>query len=419
MLQIGQIKIEDYNYALPDEKIAKYPLEQRDLSKLLYLEDGNLSEKKFKQIPDLLPEDSLLLFNETKVIQARLKFQKETNLTAGKQGAKIEVFCLEPVEPVNDFQLAFQQTSPVVWKCMVGNAKRWKSGKLKSTFKFQGKEICLEAEIKERLTDSWLITFEWDNPEIKFHEIIEKKGLTPLPPYLNREAEESDKDRYQTVYANFDGSVAAPTAGLHFTENILNQIKQKGIETAKLTLHVGAGTFKPVSAEKIADHEMHTERVIVSKSTLLKIKNNLNKKIIPVGTTSMRTLESLFWMALKLEKGDSSFSVEQWDPYNLEVPEEFDSMVAINSLLKFLEEKSKENILGETRLMIASGYKFMFAKGLITNFHQPKSTLLLLVSALIGEKWKEAYDFAMKKDFRFLSYGDSCLFLDADCTDLL
>ena len=411
MLPIGEIKIEDYNYALPNERIAKYPLKQRDLSKLLYLKNDTLSEKKFKEIPELLPKDSLLLFNETKVIQARLKFRKETSQAGGGQGAKIEIFCLEPIEPENDFQLAFQLSSPVVWKCMIGNAKRWKSGKLKNTFNYKGKEITLEAEIKERHSDAWLVQFEWNVPEIKFHEIIEQNGLTPLPPYLNREAEESDKDRYQTVYANYNGSVAAPTAGLHFTQSIIEQIKQKGIQTAKLTLHVGAGTFKPVSAEIIADHEMHTERVIVSKETLLKIKNNLHKNIIPVGTTSMRTLESLFWMALKLKKGDASFSVEQWDPYNLEVPTEFSSLIAINILIKFIEEHEIESISGETRLMIAPGYKFRFATALITNFHQPKSTLLLLVSALIGEKWKEAYDFALANDFRFLSYGDSCLFL--------
>lgn len=403
MLPTGEIKIEDYNYLLPDERIAKYPLKQRDLSKLLFLENGSISEKKFKEIPDLLPKNSLLIFNETKVIQARLKFQKET-------GAMIEIFCLEPVESENDFQLAFQLGPPVVWKCMVGNAKRWKKGKLKSTFNFHGKKICLKAEIKERLTDSWLINFEWNNTEIKFHEIIEQNGLTPLPPYLNREAEESDKDRYQTVYANFDGSVAAPTAGLHFTKNILNQIKQKGIQTTKLTLHVGAGTFKPVSAEKISDHEMHTEKVIVSMETLISIKSNLNKNIIPVGTTSMRTLESLYWIALKLQNGDNSFSVEQWDPYELK-SKEFSSSKAINSLIDFLKDNKLESISGETRLMIAPGYKFHFATGLITNFHQPKSTLLLLVSALIGEKWKDAYNFAMKNDFRFLSYGDSCLFL--------
>lgn len=411
MPQIGEIKIEDYNYELPDQRIAKYPLKQRDSSKLLFLENGELSEKRFQEISHLLPKDSLLLFNETKVIQARMKFRKETNLTAGRQGATIEIFCLEPVEPENDFQLAFQLGPPVIWKCMIGNAKRWKSGKLKSTFNFQGKDICLEAEIKKRLNDSWLVSFNWDEKEVKFHEIIEQNGLTPLPPYLNREAEESDKSRYQTIYANYDGSVAAPTAGLHFTENTLDEIKQKGIQTAKLTLHVGAGTFKPVSAEKIGEHEMHTEKVIISLQTLLKIKENIPVKIIPVGTTSMRTLESLFWMALKLQLGDDSFTVEQWDPYNIKVPDNFDSLKAINLLIEHLELSGNDNLTGETRLMIAPGYKFKFATGLITNFHQPKSTLLLLVSALIGEKWKNAYDFAMKNDFRFLSYGDSCLFL--------
>ena len=399
----GEIKIEEYNYPLPDERIAKYPLKQRDLSKLLFFKEGSISEKTFKEIPDLLPERSLLLFNETKVIQARLKFKKGT-------GAKIEIFCLEPVEPENDFQLAFQLSSPVVWKCMIGNAKRWKLGKLKNTFNYKGKEITLEAEIKDRLSDAWLVQFAWNLPEMKFHEIIEQNGLTPLPPYLNREAEESDKDRYQTVYANYDGSVAAPTAGLHFTQSIIEQIKHKGIQTAKLTLHVGAGTFKPVSAERIAEHEMHTEKVVVSMGTLLSIKNNLEKNIIPVGTTSMRTLESLYWMALKLKNGDSSFSVEQWDPYQPD-DESFSSSTAIDLLISFLKENKQDSLNGETRLMIAPGYKFRFATGLITNFHQPKSTLLLLVSALIGEQWKDAYDFALANDFRFLSYGDGCLFL--------
>jgi len=406
----GEIKIKEYNYPLPEERIAKYPLKQRDLSKLLFFKEGDISEKKFKEIPDLMPEGSLLLFNETKVIQARMKFRKESQQTGGNQGAKIEIFCLEPVEPENDFQLAFQLSSPVVWKCMIGNAKRWKSGKLKNTFVYKGKEITLEAEIKARLSDAWLVRFGWNLPEIKFHEIIEQNGLTPLPPYLNREAEESDKDRYQTVYANYNGSVAAPTAGLHFTQSIIGQIKQRGIQTAKLTLHVGAGTFKPVSAEKIAEHEMHTEKVVVSMGTLLSIKSNLKKSIIPVGTTSMRTLESLYWMALKLKNGDSSFSVEQWDPYQL-ADEGFSSSNAIDLLISFLKENNRESLSGETRLMIAPGYKFRFATGLITNFHQPKSTLLLLVSALIGEQWKDAYNFALANDFRFLSYGDSCLFL--------
>ncbi len=404
-MAIGKIKIEEYNYHLPDERIAKYPLEKRDASKLLFFEDEKPNSKLFNDLPDLLPEESCLIFNETKVIQARLKFRKTT-------GATIEIFCLEPHFPTNDFQLAFQQNSPVIWKCMIGNAKRWKSGRLRSEFEFGERSIVLEAEIKERLSDSWLVEFSW-NEDIKFHEIIEQNGLTPLPPYLNREAEESDKDRYQTVYAHYDGSVAAPTAGLHFTDKIISNLTAKGIEQEKLTLHVGAGTFKPVSAEQISGHEMHSEHIIVSLKSLENIKTQLqNKKtIIPVGTTSMRSLESLFWMGLRLENGDESMQVDQWDPYELEIPEGFDSTKALEVLIKFLKKNEKESLSGETRLMIAPGYDFKFANGLITNFHQPKSTLLLLVSALIGEKWKLAYDYAMKNDFRFLSYGDSCLFL--------
>ncbi|NOY51113.1 MAG: S-adenosylmethionine:tRNA ribosyltransferase-isomerase [Chlorobi bacterium] len=400
----ADISIEEYNYNLPERKIAKYPLGERDSSKLLSFANGDPIELSFRDLPNILPVDSLLLFNETKVIQARMKFQKTS-------GAKIEIFCLEPVEPVNDFQLAFQQSSPVVWKCMIGNAKRWKSGKLSNGFIVNGKSVLLNAEIKKRLTDSWLVEFSWNDKDLKFHEIIEQNGLTPLPPYLNREAEESDKERYQTVYAQFDGSVAAPTAGLHFTDSILKQLSIKGIDTAKLTLHVGAGTFKPVSSEKIKDHEMHTERIIVPVETLKKIRDNIPKQIIPVGTTSMRTLESLFWIALKLEQNNFSMAVEQWDPYEMKVPEDMDAMKAVNIIINYLSENKLDSLNAETRLMIAPGYRFRFAKGLITNFHQPKSTLLLLVSALIGDKWKTAYDFAMENNFRFLSYGDSCLFM--------
>jgi len=401
----GEIKIEEYNYHLPDDRIAKYPLAKRDASKLLYFKGERPNSKLFSDLPDLLPENSFLIFNETRVIQARLKFRKST-------GATIEIFCLEPHYPTNDFQLAFQQHSPVIWKCMIGNAKRWKSGGLSSEFEFGGRTITLEAEIKERLSDAWLVEFSW-NEDIKFHEIIEQNGLTPLPPYLNREAEESDKDRYQTVYAHYDGSVAAPTAGLHFTDNIISKLSDKGIEQEKLTLHVGAGTFKPVSAEHISDHEMHSEHIIVSLNSLENIKARLqnNKTIIPVGTTSMRSLESLFWMALRLEKGDESMQVDQWDPYKLEIPDGFDAIKALDKLIIYLKDNKRESLSGETRLMIAPGYDFKFANGLITNFHQPKSTLLLLVSALIGEKWKLAYNYAMENDFRFLSYGDSCLFL--------
>ena len=403
MIHPAKINIEDYNYPLNAEKIAKYPLAERDASKLLVLKNNKIEEKSFRQITNFLPQNSLLLFNETRVIQARMKFKKET-------GAQIEIFCLEPHAPVNDFQLAFQQTSGVVWKCLLGNAKRWKSGQLTKTIKVNNEEVELKTEIIERLSDSYLIKFIWDK-DLKFHEIIENSGLTPLPPYLNREAEESDKDRYQTVYAHFDGSVAAPTAGLHFTESTLNKLNDKGIKKAKLTLHVGAGTFKPVSTKTIGEHEMHTERIIISRKTLILIKENLQENIIPVGTTSMRTLESLFWLALKIDKGEKHPAVEQWDPYSLEVKKDFTPAKAINTLLNYLDENELSQLESETRLMIAPSYEFRFASGIITNFHQPKSTLLLLVSALIGKQWKEVYNFALENNFRFLSYGDSCLFL--------
>ncbi len=399
------IRIEDFNYPLPDDRIAKYPLAQRDQSKLLLLKKGRTSKKIFSDIPDLLPDNALLLFNETRVIQARLLFKKTT-------GAHIEIFCLEPVEPVNDFQLAFQQRPPVVWKCLVGNARRWKSGRLEAALQIQNREVRLFAEQKEKLTDAFLISFSWEPENISFADILESSGLTPLPPYLHREAEETDKIRYQTVYARLNGSVAAPTAGLHFTETILRQLENKGIDRDKLILHVGAGTFKPVSAETIGEHEMHTEQIRVPIDTLSHLLHAGEKFIIPVGTTSMRSLESLFWIALRIYHGiNEPFNVSQWDPYRLEIPEDFSARKALEILISKLEEQKVRNLKAETQLMIVPGYRFRFAKGLITNFHQPKSTLLLLVSALIGDQWKEAYDFALKNDFRFLSYGDSCLFL--------
>ena len=399
------IQIEEYNYPLPDSRIAKYPLKERHLSKLLYLNNNELSEKAFIDIPKLLPKKSLLIFNETKVIQARLLFKKPT-------GASIEIFCLEPVEPTNDVQLAFQQKPPVVWKCLVGNAKRWKSGILESKLQINGKEIVLKAEKVKQFSDSFLISFDWEPDNTLFSDILEASGMIPLPPYLHREPVESDKKRYQTVYARFDGSVAAPTAGLHFTDDILSQIQQAGMNMEKVTLHVGAGTFKPVSSKTISDHEMHTEKIVVGKSVLQNLLNNLGNPIIPVGTTSMRTVESLFWMALKIHLDiTTAFEVNQWDPYDLKVPEDFNIKKALQVLISMLNNNNLDQLKGETRLMIAPGYDFKLATGLITNFHQPKSTLLLLVSALIGEKWKTAYDFALSNDFRFLSYGDSCLFL--------
>lgn len=404
MISISSISIEDYNYGLTDEKIAKYPLDERDLSKLLYYHIDIVEERKFSDLPELLPENSLLLFNETKVVNARLIFKKIT-------GASIEIFCLEPVEPVNDFQLAYQQSSPVVWKCLIGNAKRWKSGKLDLEFKIGNRIIVLSAEKLEQLSDGFLVRFSWEDDDIIFSEIISNSGLIPIPPYLNRSSEDQDKKRYQTIYAEYEGSVAAPTAGLHFTDKVFNDLKNRNIETDKLTLHVGAGTFKPVVSEKIGNHEMHTEKIVVNISTLEHIYKKLDDPIIPIGTTSMRTLESLYWMALKLKSGDDCFQVEQWDPYELAGVDEFTPKHAILRLIDYLEKNNLKEIKGETRLMIAPGYNFKFANGIVTNFHQPKSTLLLLVSAMIGDGWKDAYDFALSNNFRFLSYGDSCLFL--------
>ncbi len=402
MIDTGKIRIEEYNYPLSEDKIAKYPLPDRDSSKLLYLNDSIPEARLFSELPDLLPDKSLLLFNITKVVNARLLFKKET-------GAVIEVFCLEPVEPVTDFQLAFEQRSPVVWRCLVGNAKRWKSGKLDLPIVLQGKKIILSAEKVEKLEEGFLIKFFWNNDSFSFSEVIDHTGMIPIPPYLKRKADESDKARYQTIYAENEGSVAAPTAGLHFTKSTFTALRKKGIETDELTLHVGAGTFKPVVSDQISDHEMHVEKVVININTLKHILKKIVDPVIPVGTTSMRTLESLYWMALKLKKGDSSFMVNQWDPYHND--DDISSEDAIKILIEYLENNSLSEIKGETRLMIAPGYKFRFASGLITNFHQPKSTLLLLVSALIGENWKLAYDFALNNDFRFLSYGDSCLFL--------
>ena len=399
-----KIEIEDYNYSLPDEKIAKFPLEERHMSKLLTSKEEVIEEEKFTDLPKLLPKNSLLVFNETKVVKARLIFKKST-------GATIEIFCLEPVKPVNDFQLAYQQKSPVVWKCFIGNAKRWKSGKLEMEFENNDRAVKLFAEKTEQLSEGFLVSFSWDSNDVTFLEIINNVGFVPIPPYLNRKAINQDSIRYQTVYAEHEGSVAAPTAGLHFTPKILSELKNYGVETDKLTLHVGAGTFKPVVSKTIATHEMHTEKVVIGISTLKHILKKLNDPIIPVGTTSMRTIESLFWMAVKLQKGNNEFAVEQWDPYELIVEPNFTSAKALSLLVKYLEDNELEELKGETRLMIAPGYKFRIASGLITNFHQPKSTLLLLVSALIGNVWKQAYEFALNNNFRFLSYGDSCLFL--------
>ncbi len=404
MLQPGQIKIDDYNYDLPEDGIAKFPLKERDQSKLLFLKKRKIEERKFSEIPELLPKNALLVFNETKVIHARLLFKKVT-------GARIEIFCLEPVEPSNDYQIAFRQIPPVVWKCLVGNAKRWKNEELTLTVEASVTTLNLKVKKIKKLSDSFLVQFSWEPDEMVFSDIIEQAGRVPLPPYLHREAVESDKKRYQTIYAKNDGSVAAPTAGLHFTEKQFDEIKNKGIETDMVTLHVGAGTFKPVVTETIEGHEMHAEKFVISLNTLQHLHNRINDPVIPVGTTSMRMLESLFWLAVRLKSGQKELFIDQWDPYEINPPDGFGMKEALKFLIRYLDKKKTDHLNAETRLMIVPGYSFKLAGGIITNFHQPKSTLLLLVSALIGNDWKRAYDFALQNGFRFLSYGDSCLFL--------
>ena len=407
MLDFKNVAISNFNYFLPKEKIAKFPLEIRDASKLLICKNGEIEQSDFKVIDKYLPENALMVFNETKVIQARMIFPKST-------GATIEIFILEAVEPVSEIQSAFQQTSGVVWKCFVGNSKRWKSGVLEKKFIYKGKNCKIFIERKEKLENSSLIKFKWHPEDISFSEIIEKIGLVPLPPYLNREAVDSDKERYQTVYAKNEGSVAAPTAGLHFTENVLNKIKNRNISFGKINLHVGAGTFKPVIAEKISGHTMHFEKISIDISLIKRILKNIDGNIIPVGTTSVRTLESLYWYGVKLivdKQNEKTLFIEQWDPYNKKYNIDLPVKEVLNFLISFMEKNEINIISGSTQLMIVPGYKYRIIKGMVTNFHQPQSTLLLLVAAFIGENWKKAYDFALENDFRFLSYGDSCLFM--------
>ena len=408
--QVQNISIEEYNYPLPDERIAKYPLSERDASKLLVLNHNEITDSHFKNIGDFLPKDSLLIFNETKVVRARLQFTKDS-------GAAIEIFCLEPITGNGDYQLAFSSQSPSRWKCLVGNSRRWKNDsvlslKVKESSKHQ--DITLYAERVEKNDNYSVVQFSWEPSHLSFAEILEAAGEIPLPPYLHREAEASDRERYQTVFAKYEGSVAAPTAGLHFTTELISELKANDISFDEVTLHVGAGTFRPVSSEKIGEHEMHSETIAVKKSCIENLRENCNKTIIPVGTTSMRTLESIYWIGLMLiEEGmeERQLHLNQWFPYkereSLPTAEE-----SLSAILRYMETHGMNELHASTALMIAPSCKINIAKALITNFHQPKSTLLLLVSALIGEKWKEVYQHALDNDFRFLSYGDSCLFIN-------
>lgn len=400
-----QIRIEEYDYPLPDERIAKFPLAKRDESKLLLYKDGQVSESVFKHIADYLPAGSLLVYNNTRVIQARLLFQKAT-------GARIEVFCLEPAEP-HDYALIFQQTERCSWICLVGNLKKWKDGFLTKKVAIQGEEVILSAEKKESHGDSHRIEFTWDNPKYTFADLLDAAGVLPIPPYLHRETEKSDLVTYQTVYSKIKGSVAAPTAGLHFTPEVLADVDAHGIGREEVTLHVGAGTFKPVKSETIEGHEMHTEFISVRRSSIERIQKNLGK-IIAVGTTSVRTLESLYYIGVKLTSHPDATSeelvVNQWMPYEAE-NNRIPVAEALQHILDYLDRHQADKLVTATQIIIAPGYEFKVVRGIITNFHQPKSTLLLLISAFVKGNWRTIYDYALSHDFRFLSYGDSSLLL--------
>lgn len=408
------ISIRDYAYSLPEERIAKYPLAERDASKLLIYKEGAITEDVYKNIAHYIPENALLVFNNTKVVEARLLFQKPA-------GGVIEIFCLEPHEQYADITTAMLQKRKVLWQCLVGGVSKWKRGQLlekkisPDSYRDE-KEIILKASYIEKRTDSFIIELSWSPAELSFAEVLHHTGAIPLPPYIKRAVEESDAERYQTIYAHFDGSVAAPTAGLHFTDNIFKQLKEKNIQTDFLTLHVGAGTFKPVKSETMQGHDMHAEWIDVSKTTIENILKNLDNNIVAVGTTSLRTIESLYWLGRKpelrsgnkLSEQSSDVRVSQWEAYEL-AEKNIPVKDALQSLLDWMDKNKLDRLVTKTQILIAPGYPFKIVNGLITNFHQPQSTLLLLVAALIGDGWRKVYDYALQNDFRFLSYGDGCL----------
>ena len=399
------IRISDYNYPLPDERIARFPLAERDQSKLLIYRHGQVSESQFFHLPELIEGGELMVFNNTRVIQARLHFRKAT-------GALIEVFCLEPLVPA-DYAQNFQQTSHSSWLCLVGNLKKWKEGTLEREMTVKGKPVTLTATRGECRGTSHRIDFGWDNPEVTFADILEVFGELPIPPYLNRETEESDKETYQTVYSKIKGSVAAPTAGLHFTPQVLDALRSKGVELEEVTLHVGAGTFKPVKSEEIEGHEMHTEYISVNRHTLQRLIEH-GGRAIAVGTTSVRTLESLYYMGLTLlrnpEATDEELHVKQWQPYeDASSDDSISAVTALQALADYMDRHHLEALHNSTQIIIAPGYHYHIVKAIVTNFHQPQSTLLLLVSAFVHGDWHTIYDYALSHDFRFLSYGDSSI----------
>ena len=408
------ISILDFTYDLPASKIASYPLEERDASKLLVVEKGQISETTYANLDQVLPSGTLLVHNDTKVVAARLFFTKEN-------GSVIEIFCLEPAGIYKDITTAMLTKKEVLWGCLIGGAKKWKEGPLHIKY---GNNHTLTATKHTTLADSYLIKFEWDNEAQSFAEVLEAAGNIPLPPYFNRAVEANDKERYQTVYAVAEGSVAAPTAGLHFTPRLFEKLIAKNITKAFVTLHVGAGTFKPVKAARMEEHEMHAEFIDVQKSFIDMLRDQFlagEQKVIAVGTTSLRTLESLYWMGAKIIAANSSankpptlsienMSVVQWDPYELMPQNELPSTAAaLGALSNWMEQNNLSRLIAKTQIIIAPGYRFKIIDGLVTNFHQPQSTLLLLVAAITNGHWKPMYDYALENDFRFLSYGDGCL----------
>lgn len=415
------LSIVDFTYDLPASKIASYPLEQRDASKLLVYGAGDISETTYSKLDEVLPSNTLLVHNDTKVVAARLFFEKEN-------GSVIEIFCLEPASIYKDITTAMLAKKQVLWGCLIGGAKKWKEGSLHIKY---GNNYTLTATKHSTLADSFLIQFEWDNEAQSFAEVLEAAGNIPLPPYFNRAVEANDKERYQTVYAAAEGSVAAPTAGLHFTPELFDKLAAKNITKEFVTLHVGAGTFKPVKAARMEEHEMHAEYMDVQKSFIELLRDNFAKRdqdasaktIIAVGTTSLRTLESLYWMGAKIIAANNAsnsnkqanpsienISVVQWDPYELMPQNELPSTaVALTALSNWLEQNNLSRIIAKTQIIIAPGYRFKIIDGLITNFHQPQSTLLLLVAAITNGNWKPMYHYALENNFRFLSYGDGCL----------
>jgi S-adenosylmethionine:tRNA ribosyltransferase-isomerase len=399
------INIKDYTYTLPEDRIAQFPLEKRDESKLLIYKNGDITDEVFKNLHQHLPPNSLLVFNNTRVIHARILFERTT-------GAQIEVFCIEPLAPA-DYALVFTTTKSCTWKCMVGNAKRWKNDLLQKEVQTPTGKVKLDAELHGRIGDLFVVKFSWDDDRLSFGEVLHYAGILPIPPYLNRERTDEDEERYQTIYAKQSGSVAAPTAGLHFTEAVFQSLQAKQIELCEVTLHVGAGTFKPVKTDSLKEHDMHEESIYVSKAAIEKLLHTLNAKhpITAVGTTSVRTLESIYWLGIQLINGkqpDSDFYISQWEPYE-NGNKDVSTTEALQAITDYMTDMQLEQITGATQIIIAPGYRFRLADMLITNFHQPENTLILLIAALVGNDWRKIYEHALSHQYRFLSYGDSSL----------